>query len=83
MSQYQPFDALVVRSDPAAARRVREAHEQAMATLEPYFRSGVVAATPYTKVPFAARRRMADASNRFRDAIGDASVVIGVDAGIS
>jgi iron uptake system component EfeO len=82
-SQYQPFDALVVRSDPAAARKVKEAHQQAMATLKPHFRSGVVAATPYTTVSFADRRRMADASNRFRDAVADASVVIGVDAGIS
>ena len=82
-SQYQPFDALVVRENPVAARKVHEAQAQAMETLKPYFRSGVVAATPYTKVPFADRRRMADASNRFRDAIGNASVVIGVDAGIS
>lgn len=82
-SQYQPFDALVVRANPAAAKKVHEAQAQAMATLKPYFRSGVVAATPYTKVPFADRRRMADASNRFRDALGNASVVIGVDAGIS
>ena len=82
-SQYQPFDALVVRSNPEASRRVHEAHQQAMATLKPYFRSGVVAATPYTKVPFTDRRKMADASNRFRDAVGNASVVIGVDSGIS
>lgn len=83
LSQYEPFDKMVARSDPNASRAVREAYAGAMETLKPHFRPGVVAATPYTKVSVADRRRMADASNRLRDAVAGASVVIGVDAGIS
>ena len=41
------------------------------------------AATPYSRIGMTERRSMADASNRMRDAIANASVVIGVDTGIS
>ena len=77
-SQYLPFDGLVARTDPAASRRVLEARDAALATLRPYFRTGVVAATPYTEVSFVERRRMADASNRLRDALGKAGRSLGV-----
>jgi iron uptake system component EfeO len=77
-SQYLPFDGLVARTDPAASRRVLEARDAALATLRPYFRTGVVAATPYTEISFVERRRMADASNRLRDALGKAGRSLGV-----
>ncbi len=82
-SQYLPFDGLVTRADPAASRQVMVAREAALATLKPYFQSGVVAATPYTEVAFSERRRMADASNRLRDAIGRAGRSLGVDTASS
>ena len=77
-SQYLPFDGLVARTDPAASRQVLEARDAALETLRPYFRTGVVAATPYTQVSFLERRRMADASNRLRDALGRAGRSLGV-----
>ena len=55
-----------------------EARDAALETLRPYFRTGVVAATPYTQVSFLERRRMADASNRLRDALGRAGRSLGV-----
>ena len=82
-SQFMPFAVLVEARDPAAVKAVRDAHAAAMETLKPHFKPGVVAATPYTEVSFADRRRMADASNRFRDAIANASRVVGADSEIS
>lgn len=82
-SQFVPFAMLVAQRSPAAANEVRDAYRAAMVTLKPHFKPGVVAATPYTEVSFVDRRRMADASNRFRDAIANASRVVGADAGIS
>ena len=78
-----PFAVLIEARDPAAVKAVRDAHAAAMETLKPHFKPGVVAATPYTEVSFADRRRMADASNRFRDAIANASRVVGADSEIS
>lgn len=82
-SQFQPFAPLVARSNPKKAEAVRVAFDGAMETLKPHFKTGIVAATPYTRIGMTERRTMADASNRMRDAIADASVVIGVDTGIS
>ncbi|MCH2162938.1 MAG: EfeM/EfeO family lipoprotein [Phycisphaerales bacterium] len=82
-SQFQPFAPLVARSNPQKAAAVKIAFDEAMETLKPHFKKGVIAATPYTKVGMTERRTMADASNRMRDAIANASVVIGVDTGIS
>ena len=82
-SQFKPFAPLVARSDRQKAENVRIAYEAAMETLKPHFREGVVAATPYTQVSMSERRAMADASNRMRDSIAQASVVVGADSGIS
>ncbi len=82
MSQFKPFAPLVARENQSAADRVIAAHQAAQDTLKPYFREGVVAATPYTSVSMSERRAMADASNRFRDALAQAGVVIGLDVGI-
>ena len=82
-SQFQPFAPLVARSSPQKAENVRVAYEAAMETLKPHFRNGVVAATPYSTVSMTERRTMADASNRMRDAVAQASVVVGADSGIS
>jgi len=40
-----------------------------MNTLKPYFKPGVVAAAPYSGLSNRERRAIADASNRYRDAI--------------
>ena len=82
-SQFKPFEPLVAHSDPKKAADVRVAYEAAIETLRPHFKQGIVAATPYTQVSMADRRRMADASTRMRDAVANASVVIGADSGIS
>jgi iron uptake system component EfeO len=82
-SQFSPFAPLVARSNPQKAEAVKIAYDAAMETLKPHFKKGVVAATPYSRIGMTERRSMADASNRMRDAIANASVVIGVDTGIS
>ena len=82
-SQFAPFAPLVARSNPQKAENVRIAYEAAMQTLQPHFKNGQVAATPYSQVSMTDRRSMADASNRMRDSIAQASTVIGADSGIS
>ena len=82
-SQFRPFAVLVAQQDKNKADAVTVAFEAASETLKPHFKPGVIAATPYTEVSMADRRKMADASNRMRDAIAEASVVIGADSGIS
>ena len=82
MSQFKPFAPMVARKDQSVVDRVIVAHQAAQDTLKPYFREGVVAATPYTKVSMSERRAMADASNRFRDSLSAAGVSIGLDVEI-
>ena len=67
-SQFKPF-ADAPGANKASIQRVDEAHRAAMATLKPHFTKGKTAATPYSRIPIKERRAMADASNRYRDAI--------------
>lgn len=83
MSQFQPFSPLVARRDQGAVDKVVFAYTTAQDTLKPHFREGVIAATPYTRVSMTDRRAMADASNRFRDAIAGAAGVLEVDVNVS
>ncbi|MEM1186763.1 MAG: imelysin family protein [Planctomycetota bacterium] len=75
-SQYEPFDKLVAAKDASVSRAVREAYTEAMALLADHFSSGSAAGTPYSKIQIPERRRMADASNRLRDSLVDASRVL-------
>ena len=82
LSQFKPFAPMVARTNRSAVDQVIAAHQAAQDTLKPYFREGVVAATPYSRVSMAERRKMADASNRFRDSLSNAGVAIGLDVEI-
>ena len=82
LSQFKPFAPMVARTNQSAVDQVIAAHQAAQDTLKPYFREGVVAATPYTSVSMSERRKMADASNRFRDSLSSAGVAIGLDVEI-
>ena len=67
-SQFKPFGEMV-GSDRASVQAVERAHRDAMATLKPHFKPGIVAAAPYSGISNRERRTMGDASNRYRDAI--------------
>jgi iron uptake system component EfeO len=67
-SQFKPF-ADTQGMNKASVKRVEDAHHAAMATVMPHFTTGTSAATPYSRIPIKERRTMADASNRYRDAI--------------
>lgn len=67
-SQFQPFGNMV-GSDSASVKAVIDAHRQAQEVIRPYFTKNVIAAAPYSSVPIKQRRAIADASNRYRDAI--------------
>ena len=77
-SQFKPFGAMV-GNDRASVQAVEAAHRNALMTLKPYFKPGVVAAAPYSGVSIRERRTMADASNRYRDAI----IVVRDEIGVS
>jgi len=70
-SQFRPFRAVLGESS-RATKRVDEAHEQAMALVRPHFDGDGAAPTPYSRVGVAERRKIADASNRLRDALIEA-----------
>jgi iron uptake system component EfeO len=67
-SQFQPFGDVLGKDHPTV-RAVDEAHAAAMLTVAPHFRKNQVGATPYSRISIKDRRTMADASNRYRDAI--------------
>ncbi len=67
-SQFAPFAAML-GADNANVKAVDAAFKAAQETLVPHFKPGVVAAAPYSGVSIRERRTMADASNRYRDAI--------------
>ncbi|MBG83716.1 MAG: EfeM/EfeO family lipoprotein [Phycisphaerae bacterium] len=67
-SQFIPFGQMVGADKPSVIA-VAVAHRDAMNTLKPYFKPGVVAAAPYSGLSNRERRAIADASNRYRDAI--------------
>jgi len=76
-SQFEPFIGVLGDRDRAAVR-VRERYEQAMALVEPHFRPGSAAGTPYSRIGIAERRAMGDASNRLRDALIEARSALGI-----
>ncbi len=82
-SQFEPFYPLVKKRNEMKAKNVKLAYEDAMKTLKPYFNKNTIAAKPYSQVSMTSRRKMADASNRIRDAIAEASKVINADSSIS
>ncbi|MEM1166047.1 MAG: EfeM/EfeO family lipoprotein [Planctomycetota bacterium] len=78
-SQYIPFDELVKRSRPSASEAVTRAYDSAMALLGGHFRPGSAAGTPYSTIGVADRRKMADASNRLRDALSAAAASLRIE----
>ena len=77
-SQFEPFGAMH-GADRPSVKAVHTAFRNAQNTVTPYFKSGVVAAAPYSSVPIKQRRAIADASNRYRDAI----IVVRDEIGVS
>ncbi len=76
MSQFAPF-APHVGSEKARGAVV-EAHERAMALVDPHFAPGEAWGTPYSAIRVRERRAMGDASNRLRDALLAARDDLGV-----
>ena len=77
-SQFEPFGEMH-GADRPSVQAVHAAFRNAQDTVKPYFKSGIVAAAPYSSVPIKQRRAIADASNRYRDAI----IVVRDEIGIS
>lgn len=77
-SQFLPFGMMHGRDRPSV-KAVNEAFNDAQVTVQAYFTPGIVAAAPYSSVPIRQRRAIADASNRYRDAI----IVVRDELGIS
>ena len=67
-SQFIPF-GMMHGWDRPSVKAANQAFHAAQETVSPYFTPGTVAAAPYSSVPIKQRRAIADASNRFRDAI--------------
>ncbi|MEM9066063.1 MAG: EfeM/EfeO family lipoprotein [Planctomycetota bacterium] len=77
-SQFEPFRDLVERTQAGAANKVSEAGAAALSLLKPHFGDGA-AGTPYSRIGMSERRRMADASLRFRDTLIDAANLLRLD----
>ena len=77
-SQFEPFGEMH-GADRASVQAVHAAYRDAQNTVKPYFKPGIVAAAPYSSVPIKQRRAIADASNRYRDAI----IVVRDEIGVS
>jgi iron uptake system component EfeO len=68
-SQYEPFHSIVSKKNEKVAQGVIDAYKKAMALIEPHFKKGVVAGTPYSKIGMAERYRIVKASTALRDAL--------------
>ncbi len=68
-SQYEPFHPILQKKNEKAAQAVMDAYKKAMALLEPHFKKGAVAGTPYSKIGMAERYRIVKASVALRDAL--------------
>lgn len=77
-SQYRPFAGLVRSASSARAEAVETAYVAARELVAPHFNPGSAAATPYSQIGVAERRRMGEASMRLRDAIAAAGDAIGI-----
>jgi iron uptake system component EfeO len=72
-SQYEPFHSIVSKKNEKVAQGVMDAYKKAMALIEPHFKKGVVAGTPYSKIGMAERYRIVKASTALRDALIEAA----------
>jgi iron uptake system component EfeO len=79
-SQYQPFAMVVKQRDAAAAEAVELAYNRAMAIVEPHFRPGNPAGTPYNQILTPERRAIGQASYQLRDALYRARDVLRLTA---
>ncbi|MEO1717735.1 MAG: EfeM/EfeO family lipoprotein [Planctomycetota bacterium] len=79
-SQYRPFAPLVGASSSGRAEAVESAYNDARDLIEPHFRSGSAAGTPYSTIGIAERRAITNASMRLRDAIEAAASELGIEA---
>ncbi|WP_421654952.1 EfeM/EfeO family lipoprotein [Leptothermofonsia sp. ETS-13] len=65
-SQFKPYEAIL---DRAIADEVESAYTACLQTVEPFFRAGQVAATPYSSLTVEQRGAIVRASYRYRDAL--------------
>lgn len=65
-SQFEPYEAIL---DKAIVAEVEAAYKACLETVEPFFRTGQVAATPYSSINAEQRRAIVKASYRYRDAL--------------
>lgn len=68
-SQYDPFASMITEKNADAATTVEATYKAAMATVEPFFTPGKVAAKPYSQITIAERRAISKAAYAYRDAI--------------
>lgn len=69
-SQFEPFASKVA---PATAAEVKAAYEACLATVNPFFKAGQVAAAPYSSLDAKQRGAISKAAYRFRDSIAKAA----------
>ncbi len=65
-SQFEPYKAIL---EPAISEEVESAYKACLETLKPFFRTGQVAAAPYSSVKAEQRGAIVKASYRYRDAL--------------
>lgn len=72
-SQFVPYKAYLNKN---IAAEVETAYQDCLKTVAPFFRSGEVAASPYSQVSMSDRSAIVRASYRYRDAIFKAKVAL-------
>ncbi len=74
-SQFKPYKAIL---DQAIADEVESAYTDCLETVESFFRTGQVAATPYSSVTAEQRGAIVRASYRYRDALLKAKAALNI-----
>lgn len=77
-SQFQPFAAVLESIDPSAAVEVKDAYENAIATIAPYFTEGQVAAQPYSSLDPSQKGEIVKVAYRLRDSLVNAQSKLGI-----
>jgi iron uptake system component EfeO len=77
-SQFEPFAGVLESIDPSTVEGVKEAYQNAIATVAPYFTEGQVAAQPYSNLNAAQKAEIVNAAYRFRDRLVDAQNKLGI-----
>jgi iron uptake system component EfeO len=77
-SQFEPFAAALEGVDPQAAIEVKDAYENALATVAPYFTEGQVAAQAYSSLDPTQRGEIIKVAYRLRNTLISAKEKLGI-----